>query len=133
MQHRPGFEAEWTPAPADFLRRALSHLDPRLYRSRPEWLRMAMACHHATGGQGHEAFLDWSAKDPLYGNACRAANSVQWRSLDGRQVANPVTVGTLVKELRAVETDAADQAADDILFHDEPIPVPGEPPPELVA
>ncbi len=92
---------------------------------------MAMACHHATGGQGHEAFLDWSARDPLYGNSCRGENYAQWRSLDGRQVANPVTVATLVKELRAVETDAADEAADDLLFHDE-IPDPGEPSPELV-
>jgi P4 family phage/plasmid primase-like protien len=50
----------------DELAELLSDFDAKDFRDQDEWLRMAMACHHMTGGAGYDAFSAWSASDPQY-------------------------------------------------------------------
>jgi len=50
----------------DELAELLNDFDPKDFRDQDEWLRMAMACHHMTGGAGYDAFSAWSASDPRY-------------------------------------------------------------------
>jgi hypothetical protein len=48
------------------LSKLLEGLDARDFGSNDLWLPIAMSCHHATGGEGIDAFLDWCATDPDY-------------------------------------------------------------------
>ena len=86
---------------------ALGRLDIAMYRTDEDWLRMAMACHHATNGSGREPFLEWSASDPLYAMA-DTENGERWDSFSTK--AGGVTGAHLVKQLReAGELDIAEQ------------------------
>jgi len=44
----------------------LSALDPADFQNHGAWLEMMMACHHATGGDGADEFIDWCTSDPQY-------------------------------------------------------------------
>lgn len=88
---------------------ALSTLDPADHRGDDAWLRIGMACHHATNGNGREAFLDWSALDPLYGLSRRSANEERWDSFKTDRPGG-VTGNYLTKVLReAEEFDLAEE------------------------
>ncbi len=57
----------------------LEGLDARDFGSNDLWLPIAMACHHATGGDGIDAFLDWCATDPDYADRLNTARA-RWES-----------------------------------------------------
>ena len=87
---------------------ALKTLDAAPYRTDEDWLRMAMACHHSTNGAGRQAFLDWSATDPLY-KLADFENGERWDSLRTDKPGG-VTGIHLVKQLREAEQlDLAEQ------------------------
>jgi len=81
----------------------LAILDPRNYRDYDDWLRLMMACHHATAGGGVEEFENWSRGDPQF--AGDYTISERWLSLTDRD--DGVTAGTLFKAVREA-ADASD-------------------------
>jgi hypothetical protein len=48
------------------LAKVLAALNPCQFDSNDKWLPVLMACHHATGGEGRQEFIDWSTSDPSY-------------------------------------------------------------------
>lgn len=46
--------------------KALNALDPTEFRDHTAWLRLMMACHHASAGEARQEFVEWSASDPHY-------------------------------------------------------------------
>ena len=81
------------------LAEALAMLDVTKHRTDEDWLRIAMACHHATNGRGKDAFLDWSAGDPLYGLPSKPQNELRWDSFYSDRT-HGVTGAYLAKLLR---------------------------------
>lgn len=61
-----------------------------------EWLDIAMACHHATNGEGVDAWLTWCATDENYGEEASALNLARWDSFDDGRV-DGVTYRTLLQ------------------------------------
>lgn len=45
---------------------ALEWLAPEDFSNHEDWLNLAMACHHATNGEGRQEFINWSTQDPDY-------------------------------------------------------------------
>lgn len=75
----------------------LDKLDVNEYDSNDRWFPIMCACHHATGGDGLEEFVEWSLGDSKY---CADENQIRsrWESLhDDREYVN--TIGTLIHEL----------------------------------
>lgn len=68
------------------------------YQDNDSWLQLAMACHHASGGEGLPAFLTWSTADPMYADQSEVITR-RWESMDTGNSPAPVTVRTLMKEL----------------------------------
>jgi hypothetical protein len=94
----------------------LDALDPAAFAGDDAWLRLAMACHHASGGDACEEFLDWSARDPAYGDDFRERNRARWESFSADADGPKVTYRTLYKLLSdAGRADAIPRgdAADD--------------------
>ncbi len=80
---------------ADFL----GLLDPTEFASNDLWFPVMAGSHHATGGDGLEEFLAWSAGDAGYvGHEARIA--ARWNSLRADSVGVRVTVGSLAELLR---------------------------------
>ncbi len=108
----------------------LTVLDPTKFRNYDDWLKLMMACHHATGGEGVEEFASWSARDPNY--ASRAAETRKtWGSLNCNR-SDGVTVGTLFKAVtdagygelvQAMTRTPADQDFDDAPEIVQPNPI----------
>ena len=96
---------------AEELKELLSKLDVHDFEDRDEWIRMLAAAHHGTGGsdEGKEAFKEWSAGDP--------DNYSEWhtvRDWDSQRtdVANPITIGTLIAKIAPEERPRIDPADD---------------------
>jgi len=87
-------DGEVTPEQLEMM---LSGLNAEDYAEHDTWLKLAMACHHATGGEGAEEFADWSTSDPRYSDH-REQILHRWYSFrtDGN---NLVTSRTLYKAL----------------------------------
>lgn len=97
----------------------LAALDPKEFREYDRWLRLMMACHHATNGAGMDEFLDWSASDPEYASK-RGENARRWDSFHTQGSTGTVTVGTLYHELkRAGHEDLIPRDAADLDFQDD--------------
>lgn len=62
------------------LAQLLAVLSPTNYSDYDAWLKLMMACHHATGGSGIEEFIAWSVLDPDYAH-CAAEISEKWGTL----------------------------------------------------
>jgi hypothetical protein len=62
---RPSQAGGGTVTP-DKLAAALEALDPTDFRDHDSWMRLMMAAHHATGGDGRSEFIEWSTSDPHY-------------------------------------------------------------------
>ena len=58
----------------------LGALDVTSFRDEQAWREVMMASHHATGGLGLDAFLDWSTSDPPYANSAEDIRK-RWNSL----------------------------------------------------
>jgi Bifunctional DNA primase/polymerase, N-terminal/Family of unknown function (DUF5906)/Primase C terminal 2 (PriCT-2) len=77
----------------------LALLDPTEFASNDLWFPVMAASHHATGGDGLEEFLAWSAGDAGYvGHEARIAP--RWNSLHADSSGRRFTAGTLAVELR---------------------------------
>jgi len=83
----------------DQLETLLAVLDPRDYGhgKYDTWLRLAAACHDATGGAGLEVWLDWCTGDEAYADQETAErNATIWNSFQAGR-AGGVTYRTLFK------------------------------------
>lgn len=76
----------------------LSAIPVTQYRDNDSWLRLAMACHHATNGRGLPSFLAWSVTDPMYADQSEIIRR-RWESMSTDNTPIPITVRTLIKEL----------------------------------
>lgn len=83
------------------IRQILEAIDPinfnQEYLGRDDWIRLMMACHHATNGcrLAREEFVEWSAKDPDYDSEeLRTQHRYQW---DNLQVDRGITTGSLMR------------------------------------
>lgn len=70
------------------------------YRDNDSWLRLAMACHHSTSGEGLEEFLEWSLSDPLYADDEHIIRT-RWTSLSNNGE-SLVTIHHLIKEIKSM-------------------------------
>ena len=77
---------------------ALEQLDATDYSDHDDWLRVMMACHHATDGDGSEEFIQWSTSDPTYSNDHNMIR-MRWDSLHGAK-SDAVTYKTLYQEVK---------------------------------
>jgi hypothetical protein len=101
------------------LAKALAPLDPTEFREHDKWLRLMMACHHATNGDGRHEFIEFSTLDPMYANDAEIIGR-RWDSLHA-QKDQGVTVATLnmilaehdLGNLQARPTVADDEFEDD--------------------
>ena len=112
---------------SEMLSKLLEGLDARDFDSNNTWLPLAMACHHATAGDGIDVFLDWCATDPDYADR-PAQVRARWDSFStGRDTA--VSVRTLYKALHAaqrgdlIEPAERSDSVDDFPHYDGPVEV----------
>jgi hypothetical protein len=102
------------------LEEMLGYLNPENFKAHDGWLKLMMACHHATDGEGVEEFIAWSTSDPDYSDDGELIR-IRWNSLATNKL-NGITAATLHKALsRAGQSGAIPQptAAED--FGDDPI------------
>jgi len=79
---------------------ALTPLPVLHYNDNDSWLNIMMACHHATAGDGLEAFLAWSLQDPEYAAQEQIIRS-RWSSATVEDTGAPmITVRSLCHELQ---------------------------------
>lgn len=89
-----GKPGEITP---EQLERLLSKRDVLSYNGRhDDWLRIMMAAHHGTNGDGVDEFVAWSLGDPDYADHETSIRD-RWNSLTAKP--GGVTLGTLLKAL----------------------------------
>lgn len=74
----------------------LSGLKPEDFRDESCWRELMMACHHASGGEARQEFIDWSWSDPKYTGDETVGR--RWDSLHSDR-AGAITVATLYKAL----------------------------------
>lgn len=79
------------------LEAVLSKIPVTEYRDNDSWLKLLMASHHATNGDGLDIFLQWSLQDPQY-YGHEEIIKTRWDSLSTDKPA-PVTIRTLVSAL----------------------------------
>ncbi len=84
----------------------LSHIDVAEFREELRWREMMMSCHHATGGSGVEAFIDWSTADPAFTDHDGIIRR-RWKSLVVKPGA--ITARTLIAALpKAMRREATE-------------------------
>ena len=71
----------------------LSYVDPGC--DGDTWIKIGMALHHATNGNGFHIWDDWSRGDPVKYAKAKNIES-RWHSLGKNHSSTPVTIGTLV-------------------------------------
>lgn len=76
----------------------LTMLPVEQYRGNEPWLRLALACHHATDGAGLPAFLLWSISDPQYRDQSEIIRA-RWDSMGKNPDSIQITIRTLVREI----------------------------------
>lgn len=143
LVQRPAIGSEVEPGviEPEALAEYLSLLDPTEFASNDLWFPVMAASHHATGGDGLEEFLAWSAGDAGYvGHEARI--EARWNSLHADRAGRRITAGSLAELLRkrghatagdelsmrideADRTDPADDFPDDLddlpdFIHDAP-------------
>lgn len=82
---------------SEMLSKLLEGLDARDFDSNDKWQPIAMACHHATAGDGIDVFLDWCATDPDYADRSAQVRA-RWESFSTDK-AVAVSIRTLYKAL----------------------------------
>jgi hypothetical protein len=120
---------EHTPKELEMM---LASLDVEDFRIHEDWLRLMMACHHATAGAGREVFAAWSTSDPEYSHHEEEILS-RWDSIPANRKGPIITVKTLYRLLHdagagaAIPRHAENDFDDDISFPEdksEPEPLP---------
>jgi hypothetical protein len=76
----------------------LEKLDVTKFQDHDQWLRLMMACHHASNGDARSEFLEWSTQDPAFANDAEIIGR-RWDSLHKNKM-DGITVLTLNKYLR---------------------------------
>ena len=85
----------------DQCRQLLEHNDPTELEGYEQWIKRLAAIHHATGGEGLELAIEWSAKDPEYTDVADSVVRRRWDSF-ARPHDLPATVHTLLSDVRDV-------------------------------
>ena len=106
------------------LQDALDVLDPSM--GHDGWLKIGMALHHETGGDGFDLWDEWSAVGVQYPG--REALESRWASF-GANTGRPTTAHALVKMANdnGAHIDLAALAADDFQVLEVPTPAPSAP------
>lgn len=79
--------------------RMLDALEPEDFRDHDAWLTLMQACHHASGGDARQEFVEWSTCDPAFSDHGGLIGR-RWDSLDAAPGGPAVTFRTLHKLLR---------------------------------
>lgn len=84
------------------LAETLEQLDAEDFADHDEWLKLMMACHHATDGDARQEFIDWSTQDPRYQDHGWIIGR-RWDSLHAESGSGgrPITVRYLHKVVQA--------------------------------
>lgn len=88
----------------------LSDLDPSM--SRDGWIRVGMALHHETDGEGFALWDDWSSAGAQYPGT--EALESQWSSFDRPSSRQPVTMASVKKMVEAVRAQVSEQSIVDV-------------------
>jgi P4 family phage/plasmid primase-like protien len=80
------------------LAQVLSNLDVSDYDDHDTWFDIMVASYHATGGDGLEAFLDWSTSDPRYATHGKLITT-RWYTL-GTPSPSEQTLGYFLSQYR---------------------------------
>ncbi len=72
----------------------LSGLNPEEFRDHDDWLKLMMACHHASNGAARQEFIEWSISDPEFADQSEVIGD-RWDSLGGNENESVVTHRTL--------------------------------------
>ncbi|MPS28830.1 MAG: hypothetical protein E2576_11955 [Alcaligenaceae bacterium] len=90
---------ELTP---EMLAETLEQIDPEDFKDHDTWRDLMMACHHATGGEGRQEFIDWSTQDADYQDDAWIIGR-RWDSLHATagKGGRPITVKLLHKVVQA--------------------------------
>jgi len=75
----------------------LATIDPAELSDYDMWIRRLAAIHHATGGDGLELAIEWSARDPRYAADAEREVRRRWPTFDSPHP-HPATVGTLLHD-----------------------------------
>jgi hypothetical protein len=109
---------------AEEIGKMLDALNPQDYSDNDSWLKLMMACHHASDGDARQEFIDWSTQDPQYSNQAWSIGR-RWDSLHRKgNSSGAITFRTLHKELishGAGEAIPRPTAADDFDDIDEEV------------
>lgn len=95
---------------ADILETILKPLNPIDFRDQRAWQDLMASAHHGTGGcdRACQVFVDWSISDPEYADQADIIRR-RWHSFNSSKN-NPITLATLLGELRKVDSDEAKKA-----------------------
>jgi len=95
---QPGQDQRLSPhLSSDDLEQLLHQIDVEDFAGNGAWFPLMCACHHATCGQGADAFVAWSMGDSRYAGQ-ESMIRYRWRSLDGSK-ASLVTYASLLDTL----------------------------------
>ena len=92
----------------------LESLDVTAFRDHDKWLRLIMACHHASNGDARSEFVEWSTSDPQFAQDAELIGQ-RWESLHTEKN-DGITYKTLRKFIQDEgdpNTIPADDASDD--------------------
>lgn len=91
-------QAEAGARSPEVLGQLLALLDAGEFGDHDDWLKIMMACHHATSGAGRQEFIEWSISDPVYAHDA----DVIGRRWDGLKLGGTaaITEATLFKAIR---------------------------------
>lgn len=112
---------ELTP---EMLAETLEQIDPEDFKDHDTWRDLMMACHHATGGEGRQEFIDWSTQDADYQDDAWIIGR-RWDSLhanpSGGRRGRPVTVKFLHKVVQAAGGEVSrTKPEDDFEVYEDP-------------
>jgi hypothetical protein len=109
----PAGGAEWATHEPEQVARMLSALDPSEHRGGGPggaWFEIMCACHHMSGGDAVEEFVEWSAGDPAYAGLSHAVRA-RWDSLSREGAgAGAITGATLHHYLQRAGRSSAWEA-----------------------
>lgn len=121
---RPASASEGGEYTQEQIAKALAALDVLKFKQHDEWLKLMMACHHASNGDARDEFVEWSTGDPDYADDADLIGR-RWDSLHAQRV-DGVTARTLARILvdhGAADAIPANEIGDDF---DEPADVPAD-------
>lgn len=100
---------------------ALSHLNPEDFRDYDTWMRLGMACHHASNGDARSEYTEWSCLDPNYADDAERIGR-HWDSFhaDRKDGISFQTLNHYLREAGAPNAQITSGTASDD-FDDEPM------------